>query len=52
MGFYGDSKRDIYKLLPKDIYPKTEHIIINSATNYQELIAKPICISFIARYWL
>lgn len=39
-GFYGDSKMDIYKLLPKEIYPKTEFIKIDNASNYQEIIAK------------
>jgi hypothetical protein len=31
-GFYGDSKMDIYKLLPKNLYPKT--ILIEKSKNY------------------
>lgn len=31
---------DIYNLLPKEIEPKTELVVINSAKSYQEIIAK------------
>lgn len=39
-GLYDDSKVDIYNLLPKEIYSKTELVVINSAKSYQEIIAK------------
>lgn len=37
-GFYGDSKMDIYKLFPKNLYPKTILIKKTNTINFKELL--------------
>lgn len=37
-GLFGDSKWDIYQLIPTNLYPKTVRIEVNKTYNFQQLI--------------
>lgn len=38
-GFYGDSKADIYKLLPKNVYPQTVFIGKHESPDFEEIVS-------------
>ena len=41
-GFYGDSKMEIYSLLPEGLYPRTVSIQKNQIINFEEILIDDI----------